>query len=102
MTCLGKYKRDNPKLVMNPYGVPAGCPHEYGYLERPEWCAGCPGTVACLECWNRKIPEKKPEVLYRCDRRACFTCRFPDCQHTSDISHAVDFHKDEHGTYVED
>lgn len=31
-----------------------------------------------------------PKVLFLCDRRACEKCN-PDCTHTTDITHAVDF-----------
>ena len=30
------------------------------------------------------------DVLYLCDRRACETCH-SNCEHTNDISHAVNF-----------
>lgn len=31
-------------------------------------------------------------VFYICDRTACESCN-PDCNHTSDITHAVNFYK---------
>ena len=33
-----------------------------------------------------------PDVFYICDRTACESCS-PDCNHTSDITHAVNFYK---------
>lgn len=30
-------------------------------------------------------------ILYLCDRRACNSCRYPNCQHTRDIRHAKNF-----------
>ena len=110
MTCLEKYKQDHPDMPMTIFGTPLACPHTHGYKARPEWCLGVPMAGDCSRCWNRQLPERTntgkqpipPTVLYRCDRRACETCSFPDCQHTPDITHAVDFHKDIDGTYVED
>ena len=32
------------------------------------------------------------DILYKCDRRACEHCS-PECSHTQDISHAVNFQK---------
>lgn len=33
-------------------------------------------------------------VLYLCDRKPCGDkCTYPDCRHTTDISHAVNFVK---------
>lgn len=32
-------------------------------------------------------------VLYICDRKQCDNCSFPECQLTSDISHAINFIK---------
>lgn len=35
-----------------------------------------------------------PDILYKCDRRACQTCHSSHmCEHTLDINHAVDFEK---------
>ena len=108
MTCLEKFVTNNPATPMDQYGLPWTCPHDWGYIERPDWCGSRLDNSVCIQCWNREIPECKevgpimPSVLYRCDRRACLTCSYPDCQHTPDISHAVDFHKNENGTYVED
>ena len=47
-------------------------------------------------------------ILYICDRKKCDNCSFPECQLTSDISHAVNFiktgfpDKDGDFSYVED
>lgn len=36
----------------------------------------------------------KPDVLYLCDRKYCFGgCENPECKHTHDINHAVNFKK---------
>lgn len=34
---------------------------------------------------------KQVKVLYECDRHACYECKEPKCQHTSDIMHAKHF-----------
>ena len=31
------------------------------------------------------------KALYLCDRRACNSCSYPRCKHTSDIRHAKNF-----------
>jgi len=41
------------------------------------------------------------DILYLCDRRACEKCRYPECKHTSDINHAVDFARNGGGLYVQ-
>jgi len=40
------------------------------------------------------------EILYLCDRKACENCS-PECRHTTDIYHAVNFEKCEGGGYWE-
>lgn len=42
----------------------------------------------------------KDVVLYVCDRRACHKC-YPECHHTSDISHAVHFVRFPTGAMIE-
>lgn len=39
------------------------------------------------------VDEKCQQVMvaYLCDRQACETCSYPDCKHTTDIDHAVNF-----------
>ena len=49
-----------------------------GILRRDE-------TIRALEGKTRN-----PRVFYLCDRRACDSCN-PDCAHTSDVRHAVNF-----------
>ena len=117
MTCLDKLVKHSPFQftvgdLYDEKGMIKLCTYTFGYLERPDWCPGVVGSKECARCWNRRIPESEsvvvtkepilPAVLYRCDRRACDKCTFPECQHTSDITHAVDFHKDKDGAYVEE
>jgi len=40
------------------------------------------------------------DILYLCDRKACEQCN-PECQHTKDIYHAINFEKYEGGGYWE-
>lgn len=46
-------------------------------------------------------PIKPDTVLYLCDRKACDNCSYPLCNHTTDISHAVNFEKNLGGGYWE-
>ena len=43
---------------------------------------------------------EKMETLYLCDRKACEHCS-PECRHTTDIYHAVNFEKCDGGGYWE-
>lgn len=58
MTCLERLRREQPEKVNPKYaGGAEDCPHDYGYLDKPEWCQYinvCDNT--CEECWNREIP----------------------------------------------
>jgi nitrate reductase beta subunit len=49
---------------------------------------------------QKEKTKKMPKVYYLCDRRACERC-FEDCCATTDISHAVNFHRTELGGYCE-
>ena len=47
-------------------------------------------------------PPEIPNVLYVCDRLKCENCSWPLCGHTRDITHAVNFEKDDVGDlYIE-
>ena len=55
------------------------------------------------------MAKNKPKAaLYLCDRKRCGDrCHYPDCQHTTDISHAIiggafpnGFEKVEHGNEI--
>lgn len=35
-------------------------------------------------------------ILFVCDRKACPNCHYPDCEHTTDPDHAVNFKKEVH------
>lgn len=36
-------------------------------------------------------PSKRGSVAFVCDRKQCENCSFPQCVHTTDIEHAVNF-----------
>lgn len=58
MTCREKLKLEHPELVHNVYeGGCHGCPHDYGYLPKPEECTDRSGCSFCTACWDREIPE---------------------------------------------
>lgn len=40
-------------------------------------------------------------TAYLCDRKKCKDCRYPDCKHTIDITHAKNFIEVEKGIFVE-
>lgn len=45
--------------------------------------------------------ETHGKIFYYCDRCKCDNCNNIDCEHTSDITHARNFEKDENGNYFE-
>lgn len=46
------------------------------------------------------MTENKGKVLYLCDRRRCLNCG-PECFHTTDITHAVNYESDGQGGFWE-
>lgn len=72
---------------------------EYVGCLKKESCTNNP--IKCRECWimadmYNHYPcysnePKPPKVAYLCDRLACSDCSYPECKHTTDISHAVNF-----------
>lgn len=40
-------------------------------------------------------------VVYICDRKQCENCSYPLCEHTTDISHAINFEDLGDGCYAE-
>jgi hypothetical protein len=53
MTCIEKYFIDHPDTQVD------GCPHHYGYLEKPKNCY----CISCFkDCWAREYPENNKEV----------------------------------------
>jgi hypothetical protein len=57
MTCREKLKIEHPEKVNdNCYGGCYGCPYDYGYLTRPEYCNCGSAESVCIKCWDREIP----------------------------------------------
>lgn len=40
-------------------------------------------------------------VIYICDHKACDKCSYPQCKHTQDVTHAVNFEKFAEDSYYE-
>ena len=100
MTFEKKYMLEHPDANITDI-IRKYCPYEKGLIAAKDLSCECD----CIECWNQEIPgtEVKTEpakILYICDRRACHNCSYPNCAHTSDINHAVNF-KCENGYFVE-
>ena len=61
MTAKEKLKTDAPALVSPLYdGGAVGCPHKYGYLDKPDYCDGPDrgyDSKLCVKCWDREIPD---------------------------------------------
>ena len=63
MTCREKLKIDHPECIDESICCGcSGCPHHYGYLDRPSYCTVqyIPVEVRCTRCWDREIPETLP------------------------------------------
>lgn len=53
MTCREKLKIEHPECIDEEYsGGCEGCPHNYGYLPKPDRC----GETTCTKCWDREVP----------------------------------------------
>ena len=66
MTCREKLKIEHPECIDESICCGcSGCPHHYGYLDRPSYCTDqyipyIPVEVRCTRCWDREIPETLP------------------------------------------
>lgn len=62
-----------------------------------------PKPVFLQKEFNIKQSDKEThgKIFYYCDRCKCDNCTNIDCEHTSDITHARNFEKDENGNYFE-
>ena len=63
MTCREKLKIEHPECIDESICCGcSGCPHHYGYLDRPSYCgdANIPVEEGCTRCWGREIPETLP------------------------------------------
>lgn len=112
MTYLEKLKRDHPELSKEQIDdiVHWDCPHEYEYGDNPSWCDAGTNPFLCIDCWNRvmtsmedavEMEKTETKIAYICDRQACENCDYPTCQHTTDISHAVNFEEVGENRYFE-
>lgn len=53
MACLDRYFKEHPSDYV------VGCPHDYGYLEKPSECY----SMSCFkDCWVREIPNTYEQV----------------------------------------
>lgn len=67
MTCREKLKLEHPDNVNYYfYGGCLGCPNQYGYLGKPDYCHS--DLKTCTKCWDREIPEEKPKEDYPWDK----------------------------------
>lgn len=56
MTCREKLALEHPEHVSDHYtGGCRRCPHNYGYLSKPDECNQTP-LGFCTACWDREIP----------------------------------------------
>lgn len=57
MTAREKLAKEHPIFVDQVYdGGCGGCPHDYGYLPKPDYCTSI-NNDTCRKCWDREIPE---------------------------------------------
>lgn len=60
MTCREKLRLEHPDMCTPIYiGGCRDCPHDYGYLPKPDYCPdiGTADAGRCALCWDREIPE---------------------------------------------
>lgn len=61
MTCREKMAMEHPGGLDNEcLGGCDGCPHTYGYAQKPEWCK--PTEEICRKCWDREVEEVETDV----------------------------------------
>ena len=71
MTCREKLKMDHPSFVDETFcGGCMGCPHQYGYLKRPEKCGFRNADSyeirekECSACWDNEVDVTvKPQYI---------------------------------------
>lgn len=60
MTCREKLAIEHPNSVLNIcFGGCEGCPRDYGYLPKPDYCCGA-DDKSCRRCWDREMPAEIP------------------------------------------
>lgn len=56
MICRERLKMEHPEHADEEYaGGCAGCPHDYGYASRPEYCSILEYAEICEKCWEREV-----------------------------------------------
>ena len=61
MTCREKLAMEHPGgLDRECFGGCDGCPHTYGYAQKPERCI--PNEENCTKCWDREVEEVETDV----------------------------------------
>ena len=61
MTCREKLAMEHPEGLDNEcLGGCNGCPHAYGYAQKPEGCK--PTEENCRKCWEREVEEVETEA----------------------------------------
>jgi hypothetical protein len=59
MTCREKLAIEHPEYIGKRWlGGCYGCPHEYGYIYRPDYCSADDDNSYCEECWDRPVETK--------------------------------------------
>lgn len=86
MTCRERLANEKPEMVNAQHiGGCFSCPHEYGYLDKPEYCS----FANCYKCWDREIPstedmavkaDDRPHILDSGERRQFDTGAVRDIQ----------------------
>lgn len=57
MTCREKLIQEHPEHNNELcFGGCSGCPSQFGYANRPDWCRI--GFETCAKCWDREVCEK--------------------------------------------
>ena len=83
MTCREKLALEYPKSI-HPFfdGGCAGCPHEYGYLERPDYCdtSSYHNMFRCGECWSREIPENNEKEKQEMNENTWTPTQMPEIE----------------------
>ena len=64
MTCREKLAIEHPGRIDRQFmGGAVGCPHNYGYLDKPDYCC-MDNPENCKRCWDREIPEEEPKTFH--------------------------------------
>ena len=59
MTCIEKLMKDHPDFDKEKIDevVDQGCPYDYGYAGRPDYCGKGIDSRTCERCWDREVAE---------------------------------------------